>query len=59
MFVHPHVTGELIRQREQELCRSGRRYTPPQQPRRGSVRHRAGWLLIEIGLALAQGSGDV
>jgi hypothetical protein len=61
MFMHPYVTEELARQREQELRRSVRRYTPPRQlrrRRRGCIRHRAGWVLIEIGLALAQGSGD-
>jgi hypothetical protein len=58
--MHLYVTEELIRQREQELHRPARRYIPPRQFRRcrDSVRHRAGWLLIEIGLALAQGSGD-
>jgi len=61
MSVHLYVTEELMRQREQQLCRSPRRFTPPRQLRRrrhGRVRHRAAWVLIEIGLALAQGSGD-
>jgi hypothetical protein len=58
--MHPYVAGELIRGREQELRRSARRYTSHRRLRRwlGSIRNRAGWLLIEIGLALAQGSGD-
>lgn len=59
--MNPDVTEELIRQREQELRRSVHRYAPPRQPRRrrrGSVRHRTGWVLIEVGLALAQDSGD-
>jgi hypothetical protein len=30
----------------------------PHQGRRRSVGHRAGWALVEIGLALAHGSGD-
>jgi hypothetical protein len=56
--MHPSVREELARQREQELRRSAGRYTPPRHMRRrhGSARYRAGWVLIEIGLALAQRS---
>ena len=56
MFTHPYLIDEHIRQREQELRRSARRYTPRQPHRRHSpagrhpVRRRAGWALIEIGL---------
>ena len=55
MFMHPYVMEELARQRKQELRRSVRGYTPPRQFRRrrcGCISHRAGWVLIEIGLAL-------
>jgi nuclear transport factor 2 (NTF2) superfamily protein len=56
--MHPYVREELARQREQELRRSAGRYRPPQQRHRrhGAARYRAGWVLIEIGLALAQRS---
>jgi hypothetical protein len=47
MPVRPYLREEFSRQRERCLLR-----------RHGSVRYRAGWVLIVIGLALAQGSGD-
>jgi len=59
--MHLYVTADLIRQREHELHRSARRHTPSRRfhRQRGSVRHRAGWALIEIGLALVvQGCAD-
>jgi len=62
MFINPYLIEEHIRQREQELRRSARRYTPGQphprhRPvRRHSVRRRIGWVLIEIGLTLVQGA---
>jgi hypothetical protein len=62
MFTHPYLIEEHIRQREQELRRSARRYTSRQPRRRHrpagrhAVRRRAGWALIEIGLALVQGA---
>lgn len=59
--MNPYLMEELIRQREQELRRSVRRYTPAPRCRRrhrGGLRRRTGWVLIEIGLTLAQGSGD-
>jgi hypothetical protein len=54
----PYVREELARQREQELRRSAGRCVPPRHlhRRHGSARYRAGWVLIEIGLALAQRS---
>ena len=54
--MHPYVREELARQREQELRRSAGRSTPPRHMHRrhGAARYRAGWVLIEIGLALAQ-----
>jgi hypothetical protein len=56
--MHPYVSEELARQREQELRMSARGYTPPRHMHRrhGSARYRAGSVLIEIGLALAQRS---
>jgi hypothetical protein len=59
--MNPYLMEELIRQREQEMHRSVRRCTPAprfRRRRRGCLRRRTGWLLIEIGLTLAQGSGD-
>ena len=58
MYMPPHIREELARQRERELRRSAGRYTPPRHLHRryGSARYRAGWVLIEIGLALAQRS---
>jgi len=60
MLMHLYVTEDLIRQREHELRTSARRHMPRRQfrPRHGSVRHRAGWVLIEVGLALVQGCAD-
>jgi hypothetical protein len=59
--MYPYMI-ELARQRDADLRKSARRYGPhvpgPHQGRRRSVRHRAGWALVEIGLALAHGSGD-
>jgi len=59
--MNPYVTEELIGQGEQQLRRSARRYNTARQPRRrrrGCLRRRTGWVLIEIGLALLQRSGD-
>jgi hypothetical protein len=61
MSMNPYLMEELIRQREQELRRSVRRCTPApriRRRRRSCLRRRTGWVLIEIGLTLAQGSGD-
>jgi hypothetical protein len=51
------MIGLLARQRENELHRSALRHGP-RVPRRRSVRHRAGWALVAIGLTLAHRSGD-
>ena len=58
MYIPLYIREELARQRERELRRSAARYTPPRHlhRRQGSARYRAGWVLIEIGLALAQRS---
>ena len=57
--MHPYMIELLARQRESELRRSARRHGL-RMPcrRRRSVRHRAGWALVAIGLTLAHGAGD-
>jgi hypothetical protein len=57
--MHPYMIEVLASQRESELRRSARRYGLHVPRRRRSVRHRAGWALVAIGLTLAHGSGDV
>jgi hypothetical protein len=51
----------LARQHETELrrsaCRHGLDRPGRRRGRRRSVRHRAGWALVAIGLKLARGSG--
>ena len=56
--MHPYTIETLARQRESELRRSAGRHGPHVPRRRRSVRHRAGWALVAIGLTLAHGSGD-
>ena len=56
--MHPYTIELLARQRESELRRSAGRHGPHVPRRRRSVRHRAGWALVAIGLTLAHGSGD-
>jgi len=58
--MHPYMIELITRQRESELRRSACRHCPhvPRRRRRRSVRHRAGWALVAIGLTLAHGSGD-
>lgn len=61
MYVHQAISGELIRQRQRELARSAERdglVLTSRKRDRGSVRYRAGWKLVEIGLTLAQTSRD-
>jgi hypothetical protein len=55
--MHPSLIELLARERESELRRSARRHVL-HLPRRRSIRHRAGWTLVAIGLTLAHGSGD-
>jgi hypothetical protein len=58
--MHPHQMEQIVGQHTQELralAHLSRR--PVQRPGpRNSVRHRAGWTLVEIGLRLAGGSDD-
>jgi hypothetical protein len=57
--MHPYMIDLLARQRESELRRSARGHgRHVARRRRCSVRHRAGWALVAIGLTLAHGSGD-
>ena len=59
--MHPYMIELLARRRESELRRSALRHVPSVPRRRrgfSSVRHRAGWALVAIGLTLARGSGD-
>jgi hypothetical protein len=59
--MHPYMIELLARQHETELRRSARRHglhVPGRRRGRRSVRHRAGWALVAIGLTLARGSGD-
>ena len=58
MYMPLYIREELARPRERELRRSVGRYTPPRRlhRRHASARYRARWVLIEIGLVLAQRS---
>jgi hypothetical protein len=56
--MHPSMIGLLARQCESELRRSALRHVLHVPSRRRSVRHRAGWALVAIGLTLAHRSGD-
>jgi hypothetical protein len=58
--MHPHQIEQLVTQHTNELraqAQLARRHVQPAGPR-NSVRHRAGWTLVEIGLRLAGGSDD-
>ncbi len=50
--MHASILGQLASQRADELRNAARRYTAPRGPR-ATVRHRAGWTLVELGLRLA------
>jgi hypothetical protein len=57
MYLHTYAAERLIRQRERELAGSAERHgriVPSRERTRRSLRYRAGWALIEIGLALAR-----
>ena len=58
--MYPHQMKQLVNQRNEELraqARRSGRHVPRQAPR-NSVRHRAGWTLVEIGLRLAGADHD-
>jgi hypothetical protein len=60
--MHPYIIEQLGRQHEIELRRAESRHgldrPGRRRGRRRSVRRRAGWALVAIGLKLARGSGD-
>jgi hypothetical protein len=58
--MYPHQIEQMVSQRTDELraqAHLARRHVQRPGPR-NSVRHRAGWTLVEIGLRLAGGSDD-
>jgi hypothetical protein len=57
--MHPYLMEQLAAQRADELRRSGGPRPHVTRPgARGSVRHRAGWTLVAVGLRLAAASAD-
>jgi hypothetical protein len=58
--MYPHQMEQMVSQHTDELRAQAylaRRHVQRPGPR-NSVRHRAGWTLVEIGLRLAGGSDD-
>jgi hypothetical protein len=58
--MYPHQMEQMVSQHTHELraqAHLARRHVQRPGPR-NSVRHRAGWTLVEIGLRLAGGSDD-
>ena len=58
--MYPHQMEQMVSQHTDELraqAHLARRHVQRPGPRK-SVRHRAGWTLVEIGLRLAGGSDD-
>jgi hypothetical protein len=58
--MYPHQMDQMVSQHTDELraqAHLARRHVQRPGPR-NSVRHRAGWTLVEIGLRLAGGSDD-
>ncbi len=58
--MHPYLMELIVSERTEEMRRQAhlaRRHVRRQAPR-NSVRHRAGWTLVEIGLRLAGASDD-
>jgi hypothetical protein len=58
--MYPHQMKQMVNQHHEELraqARRSRRRVPRQAPR-NSVRHRAGWTLVEIGLRVAGADHD-
>jgi len=58
--MHPHQMEQIVSQHTAQLraqAHLARRHVQRPGPR-NSVRHRAGWTLVEIGLRLAGGSDD-
>jgi len=57
--MHPYLTSQMARQRTADMRAAAQRARLLRRPRvyRTSVRHRAGWTLVEIGLRVAGTSG--
>ena len=58
--MYPHQMEQMVRQHNDEMraqAHLARRHVRHAGPR-NSVRHRAGWTLVEIGLRLAGASDD-
>jgi hypothetical protein len=57
--MHPYLTNQMARQRTADMRAAAERARLLRRPRvyRTSVRHRAGWTLVEIGLRVAGTSG--
>lgn len=57
--MNPYMMELLAEEHANELRRSQQRHRrAPRRSPRGSVRHRAGWTLVEVGLRLAGASAD-
>jgi len=58
--MHPETLNQLAIEYTREVRAAAERSRPHVGPRgpRNSVRHRAGWTLVEIGLRLAGASDD-
>ena len=58
--MHPYTMSRLARQHTSELRAAAGRARPHVTPPgpRNTVRYRAGWTLVEIGLRLAGGPDD-
>jgi hypothetical protein len=58
--MHPYTISELAIRHTDELRAAAGRARPHVTPARlrNSVRHRAGWTLVEIGLRVAGGPDD-
>ena len=56
--MNPYMIELLADEHANELHRSLQHRHAPRRSPRGSVRHRAGWTLVEVGLRLAGTSAD-
>ncbi len=56
--MNPYMMELLADERASELRRSQQHRHAPRRSPRGSVRHRAGWTLVQVGLRLAGPSAD-
>jgi hypothetical protein len=58
--MHPYLSNQVARQRAADMRAAAERARMLRRPRvpRTSVRHRAGWTLVEIGLRVAGTSGS-